>query len=178
MRPGSAAERSILERLQQRRQELEARARELDMRESLLKAAEKKIEARIAELKAAEARLTAGLQKKDEADAARFKGIVTMYESMKPKEAAKIFDRLDMRVLLDVTSQIKPRAHVGDHGADDGRGGRAADRRARHRAQNTERDAKPRRFAEDRRPADRRLSFARLRHVSGPTRTDDIRPHG
>jgi flagellar motility protein MotE (MotC chaperone) len=31
-----------------------------------------------------------------------------MYESMKPKEAAKIFDRLDIRVLLDVASQIKP----------------------------------------------------------------------
>jgi flagellar motility protein MotE (MotC chaperone) len=59
-------------------------------------------------LQAAEARLTAGMQKKDDADAARFKGIVTMYETMKPKEAAKIFDRLDMRVLLDVTSQIKP----------------------------------------------------------------------
>ena len=42
--PVSASERAILERLQSRRQELEARAREIDIRESLLKAAEKKAE--------------------------------------------------------------------------------------------------------------------------------------
>src|ERR1700733_13115075 len=40
----SPSERAILERLQSRRQELEARAREIDIRESLLKAAEKRIE--------------------------------------------------------------------------------------------------------------------------------------
>ena len=38
--PVSASERAILERLQTRRQELEARAREVDIRESLLKSAE------------------------------------------------------------------------------------------------------------------------------------------
>ncbi len=42
--PVSPSERAILERLQSRRQELEARAREIDIRESLLKAAEKRIE--------------------------------------------------------------------------------------------------------------------------------------
>ncbi len=47
-------------------------------------------------------------KEKEEAENARFKGVVTMYETMKPKEAAKIFDRLDIRVLLDVASQIKP----------------------------------------------------------------------
>ena len=31
-----------------------------------------------------------------------------MYETMKPKEAAKIFDRLDIKVLIDVASQMKP----------------------------------------------------------------------
>jgi flagellar motility protein MotE (MotC chaperone) len=32
-----------------------------------------------------------------------------MYESMKPKDAAKVFDRLDMSVLLDISTQIAPR---------------------------------------------------------------------
>jgi flagellar motility protein MotE (MotC chaperone) len=31
-----------------------------------------------------------------------------MYETMKPKDAAKIFDRLDLKVLIEVASQIKP----------------------------------------------------------------------
>ena len=105
----SASERAILERLQARRQELEARAREIEIRESLLKAAEKRIESRVEEAKATEAKISAASGQKAEADAARFKGIVTMYESMKPKDAAKVFDRLEMSVLYEIASQIAPR---------------------------------------------------------------------
>jgi flagellar motility protein MotE (MotC chaperone) len=105
----SPAERAILERLQARRQELEARAREIDIRESLLKAAEKRIETRVDELKGVEAGIKTANDQKSEVDAARFKGIVTMYESMKPKDAAKIFDRLEMPVLFEIASQIAPR---------------------------------------------------------------------
>jgi flagellar motility protein MotE (MotC chaperone) len=107
--PVSPSERAILERLQSRRQELEARAREIDIRESLLKAAEKRIESRIEELKAVESRISAATEQKSEADTARFKGIITMYEGMKPKDAAKVFDRLEMSVLFEIASQIAPR---------------------------------------------------------------------
>jgi flagellar motility protein MotE (MotC chaperone) len=105
----SAGERAVLESLNQRRQELEARARELDVRENLLAATEKRIQARLAEIKEAEARINATVHKKDEAEAARFKGLVSMYENMKPKDAAKIFDRLDMRILIELAGQINPR---------------------------------------------------------------------
>ncbi|MEA2921237.1 MAG: hypothetical protein QOF07_1200 [Bradyrhizobium sp.] len=104
-----ASERAILERLQSRRQELEARAREIDIRESLLKAAEKRMESRVEEVKAVESRISTATQQKAEADAARFKGLVTMYEGMKPKDAAKVFDRLEMPVLFEIASQIAPR---------------------------------------------------------------------
>ena len=57
--PVSASERAILERLQSRRQELEARAREIDIRESLLKEAEKRIETKVDEMKAVEAKTAA-----------------------------------------------------------------------------------------------------------------------
>jgi flagellar motility protein MotE (MotC chaperone) len=107
--PVSASERAILERLQSRRQELEARAREIDIRESLLKAAEKRQEVHAEELKAAESRISAATEQKSDVDAARFKGIITMYEAMKPKDAAKVFDRLEMPVLFEIASQIAPR---------------------------------------------------------------------
>ncbi len=107
--PVSPSERAVLERLQARRQELEARAREIDIRENLLKAAEKRIESRAEELKATESRITAATQQKTESDAARFKGIVTMYENMKPKDAAKVFDHLEMPVLIEIATQIAPR---------------------------------------------------------------------
>jgi flagellar motility protein MotE (MotC chaperone) len=105
----SASERAILERLQARRQELEARAREIDIRESLLKAAEKRAEGRVEEMKAIESRITGVAAQKADEEAARFKGIITMYEGMKPKDAAKVFDRLEMPVLFDIASQIAPR---------------------------------------------------------------------
>lgn len=108
----SAGERALLERLQKRREELDARGRELDLRESLLKAAEKKLETEQPPGKpgaksGGEGGGAAG-QGRDEAESARFKSVVTIYETMKPKDAAKIFDRLDIRVLLEMASQIKP----------------------------------------------------------------------
>jgi flagellar motility protein MotE (MotC chaperone) len=104
----SPTERAVLERLQERRQELETRAREVDIRESLLKAAEKRIESKVDEMKGVETRISAAAQQKEDADNARFKSLVLMYESMKPKDAGRIFDRLDMSVLIEVASRIKP----------------------------------------------------------------------
>jgi flagellar motility protein MotE (MotC chaperone) len=108
-RQQSPAEVAILERLQERRNELDARSNELEMRENLIKAAEKRLEARLAELKDLEARVRNAAQQRDEDEAARFKNVVTMYESMKPKEAAKIFDRLDIKILVEVATHINPR---------------------------------------------------------------------
>jgi flagellar motility protein MotE (MotC chaperone) len=67
------------------------------------------MEARLGELKAIEARIKTTSQQKDEAEAAKLKSLVVMYENMKAKDAARIFDRLEMKILLDVASQINPR---------------------------------------------------------------------
>jgi flagellar motility protein MotE (MotC chaperone) len=107
--PVSTAERAILESLQKRRTELDARAHELDIREDLLRAAEKRVGGRIDELKELETRVGAAVKQKDDAEVARFKNVVTMYENMKAKDAAKIFDGLDIKVLLEVARQINPR---------------------------------------------------------------------
>ena len=108
-RRSSPAEQALLERLQERRAELEARARELEMRENLIKAAEKRVEGRIAELKDLESRVNTAAQQRDEGEATRFKNLVMMYENMKAKDAAKIFDRLELKVLVEVATQINPR---------------------------------------------------------------------
>ena len=107
--PVSPAERAILERLTERRQELDQRERELTLRETMLQAQEKKLEAKVIELKDVEAKITAATQKKQDAEVAKLKSLVTMYENMKAKEAAKIFDRLDIRLLTEVANQIAPR---------------------------------------------------------------------
>ena len=105
----SPSERALLERLQARRQELEARQREIDIRESLLKSAEKRIESKVDEMKAVENRMSASAAEQKEAEAQRLKGLVVMYESMKPKDAARVFDRLEMSVLIEIATRINPR---------------------------------------------------------------------
>lgn len=108
-RINSAGERAILESLQGRREQLDARSRDLDMRENLLKAAEKRVEAKVAELKDVEARVNTAMGNRDQAEEKRFKTIISMYENMKPKDAARIFDRLDMKVLIEVATHMNPR---------------------------------------------------------------------
>jgi flagellar motility protein MotE (MotC chaperone) len=97
----STSERALIERLQERRQELEARARDLEMRENLIKAAEKQLDTRIEELKE--------LEGKGGDAPARIKNIVVMYESMGPKEAARVFDRMDPKTLVELVNQMNPR---------------------------------------------------------------------
>ncbi len=105
----SPAERALLERLSERRKELEKRQSELDMRDTLIKAAEKKLDERLNELKLAEERIVAATQQKEEVELHRLKNLVTMYEGMKPKDAAKIFEKLEVKLATDVARLIQPR---------------------------------------------------------------------
>jgi len=105
----SAAERQLLESLAQRREELESLARDLDVREKLLETAEKKLEARLKELKAIEEKVGSGDKRKAEAEEQTAKNLVTMYETMKPKEAARVFDKLSHDVLVPVVLQMNAR---------------------------------------------------------------------
>jgi flagellar motility protein MotE (MotC chaperone) len=68
------------------------------------------VDSKLAAIKEGEAQLATAAQKKDEAEAARFEGLVTMYETMKPRDAAKIFDRLEVGVLIEMASLINPRS--------------------------------------------------------------------
>ena len=105
----TGAERAILERLQQRREEIDTRARELDLRESLIQNAEKRIDSRIDELKGVESRIKTETEQKSETQDARLKSLITIYENMKPRDAAKIFNGLEDSVLVEVAAKINPR---------------------------------------------------------------------
>lgn len=104
----SPAEREILERLKERRTEIEAKNREIEMRDSLLRTTERKLDEKIGQLRTLENQLETNQQKSNDPKQ-RFKPLVTMYESMKPKEAARVFDRLDIKVLMDIVQQMNPR---------------------------------------------------------------------
>lgn len=102
----SASERAILERLGERREEIESRMKELEMRERLLESAEKRLDGRVGDLKEMEEKaVPPGAGEEGKA----IKNLVIMYEAMKPKDAARVFDRLGLDVLVPVVRQMNPR---------------------------------------------------------------------
>ena len=98
--PVSDSERAVLLELRQRRQELDAHARTLETRESVLAAAEQKLAARITELQSLQHSLETLETARQRQDDANWQGLVKLYEAMKPRDAAAIFNDLDQPVLL------------------------------------------------------------------------------
>ncbi len=106
--PVSDSERTLLLDLRQRRQELDARDAALAARESVLAAAEQQaLRARRRTAGAAEETGGAGGARASEREDASWHGLVKLYESMKPRDAATIFNDLDMPVLLQVVDRMK-----------------------------------------------------------------------
>jgi len=106
---GDKSEQALVQRLSDRRAELDKREAELAMRESLVVAAEKKLDAKTKELAALQAQVATLVDQKQASEAANFKAIVSMYENMKPRDAAKIFDTLEINVLIKVAQAMNPR---------------------------------------------------------------------
>jgi flagellar motility protein MotE (MotC chaperone) len=105
--PVSPAERQLLLDLRSRRVELDAREKVLAEREAVLDAAEHRLTGRVAEMAALQTKLE-GLEKaRREHDEANWAGLVKVYETMKPREAASIFNDMDMPVLVQVIDRMK-----------------------------------------------------------------------
>ena len=103
------SEAAVLESLGKRRAELQNYEQELVLRSSLVDAAEKKVAERQATLQALEDQISALVDQRTALEATEFAGIVTLYQNMKPKDAANIFNSLDMEVLLRVAKLMNPR---------------------------------------------------------------------
>ena len=99
----------VLQQLAKRREELDQRAIQLDEREALVAAAEQRMDQKLAELKAVEATLKDLLQQRSDQEEKELKSLVKMYENMKPKAAALVFEELDMDILLEVVSRMNER---------------------------------------------------------------------
>lgn len=102
-------ELDLLQNLSKRRDELDQRARDLDIKTRVLEASEKRIADKITEMKTLEAELSKVLAQYNEKQDAQIQSLVKIYEGMKPDEAAAIFNELDMPILLDVISKMSDR---------------------------------------------------------------------
>jgi len=96
-----------LQRLAERSAELDERERLLDMRAEVNGRTEDKLDQQIQRLAALKAELEALMAGLDEEEELKLLRLVKIYETMKPKAAAEIFNRLDMPVLLNVVERMK-----------------------------------------------------------------------
>jgi flagellar motility protein MotE (MotC chaperone) len=106
----SPAEMEVLKQLTARRETLDKRGRELDTRESLIKVAETRVDQKIKEMESLRQQLQSMVNQVSETQAAQQENLVKIYETMKPEEAAKIFETLDMPILLGVVMRMKPKS--------------------------------------------------------------------
>ncbi|MBZ0324931.1 MAG: hypothetical protein K8F57_01930, partial [Alphaproteobacteria bacterium] len=79
----------------------------LEDRAAVLKAVEERIDVKMAALKETQTRIKGLLAEYDEKEEAKVQSLVKIYEGMKPKDAARIFDKLEMEVLLRVVAKMK-----------------------------------------------------------------------
>lgn len=103
----SAAEVDVLSSLAKRRAELDARTRDLDMRDNLLAATEKRVDDKIALLKQLQTQIATLLGQRDAEADKQIASLVKTYSSMKPKDAARIFEGLNDEVLIPVAQKMK-----------------------------------------------------------------------
>ena len=89
------AEIDLLQQLAERRQVLESREQEFELRTGLLAAAESRIDKKVEELKVLRETISGLIKTFDAQQDAKLLSLVKIYENMKPKEAAKIFEELE-----------------------------------------------------------------------------------
>lgn len=99
----------LLQQLAERREVLEGREEELSLRSGLLAAAESRIDKKVEELKLLQNTIQKLLKSHEEQQDAQMQSLVKIYENMKPKDAARIFEELDMDTLLLVVEGMKER---------------------------------------------------------------------
>ena len=99
----------LLQKLSARRREINRRYREVEAREALLVAVEIRIDQKISELEILRKKIEELMRQHGEQEEAQIRSLVKIYENMKPKDAARIFEELDMDVLLEVIDRMKER---------------------------------------------------------------------
>lgn len=105
----SDVQMELFEDLAQRRKDLDKRAREIAMREALIKAAQQEMEQKFKELTSLRSEIEELLVEQSEEEKARIASLVKIYEGMKAKDAARIFNTLDLDVLIQVIKQMSER---------------------------------------------------------------------
>ena len=105
----SGVQEGLYRDLTKRREDIEKREKALATREALLEAAERELDQKVRELTGLRTEIESLMVKQSEEEAARTQSLVKIYEGMKAKDAARIFNSLDTDVLLQVLMRMSER---------------------------------------------------------------------
>lgn len=105
----SDSRNKLFQDLAKRRDALDKREKEIGVREALLSAAERELDQKTRELTTLKTEIEAATKKRNEEEEARIGSLVKIYEGMKPKDAASIFNTLDLDVLMVIMTKMNER---------------------------------------------------------------------
>ncbi len=100
----------ILQELAERREALDVRSKEIDKRAIQLKVAEEEIEKKLRQLKEYEQRLSKLINQYSDKEKENINALVKLYTSMKPQDAARIFNTMDIEITVAILKGMKPSA--------------------------------------------------------------------
>lgn len=106
----SAGRNDVLARLGMRREALDKREAALNDRVKMVNAAEKRIDGKIQTLQDLTDKIKTLMGQRDQAEKDQINNLVKTYSSMKPRDAARIFNTLSDNVLIPVAAAMKPDA--------------------------------------------------------------------
>lgn len=99
-----------LQKLTERKKELDAREEELSRVEQELTAQKSELEKRMKELEEARLRISAMLEDRVKVDAEKIETLVQMYSNMKAPQAAKIFESMDEDLAVEILGKMKKKS--------------------------------------------------------------------
>ena len=103
----SQSEVEVLQALSARRQTLDQRATQIETQDDMMAAAQRRIDERLAELHQLETTVNGLLGQLDQAQEQRLAALVDVYQRMRAKDAATVFNGLDDTVMVQVASRMR-----------------------------------------------------------------------
>ena len=104
----TSSEIMILQELAERREALDAKAKDIDKRAIQLRVAETEIDKKLKQLKEYEQRLSKLINQYTLKEQENVSALVKLYASMKPKDAARIFNTMDIDITVAILRGMKP----------------------------------------------------------------------
>lgn len=99
----------ILKEVSEKNKKLDEIEKSLNVREALVKAATQELDRKYQELEKLKKEIEGLLGKQTEEEEKRIVSLVKIYEGMKPQDAARIFDTLDLDILVAVMTRMSER---------------------------------------------------------------------